>query len=407
METRGVRLEDAFRQAWCDQTTRNRYFLTPLALEQFKRPEPTGSDDHNRPSQLSKKQRKAEKKKEQAQMQKKGDGKGKVKEKLLGCAPYTADGQKVCLDFNTKDMVCRRGRVCTFAHVCGRCFKVGTPMYSCDHKGASKARLAEERETPTSAEAQKESQQEELGRQQSEVTEEKGFDCSHVVDKLRCLSGKRRVGDLRECLAASLKSSKATLVMREIDAVRGKKNQNLLSAKLQNALMAEVVAEKFDLVVASPPCSTFSRARSASVSGPPPLQSRLHPRGFPWLSKLARAQVASSNRLVDFTIKLLEAQVANGPKHMVVLEHPEDLGRRQNGAAPASIWQWPVWRQKKGRLLRSSVPMRLRCSVFEADEPTDERALGEKFAGRGPSTDGRAGQLLKGRFRKEIGRGQR
>ena len=56
--------------------------------------------------------------------------------------------------------------------------------------------------------------------------------------------------------------------MREIDAVRGKKNQNLLSAKLQNALMAEVVAGKFDLVVASPPCSTFSRARSASVSGP-------------------------------------------------------------------------------------------------------------------------------------------
>ena len=126
METRGVRLEDAFRQAWCDQTTRDRYFLTPLALEHRKRPEPTGSDDHNRPPQLSKKQRKAEKKKEQAQMQKKGDGKGKGKGKLPGCAPYTPDGQKVCFDFNTKD----------FAHVCGRCFKVGTPMYSCDHKGA-------------------------------------------------------------------------------------------------------------------------------------------------------------------------------------------------------------------------------------------------------------------------------
>ena len=65
------------------------------------------------------------------QMQKKGDGKGKGKGKLPGCAPYTRDGQKVCFDFNTKDMVCRRGRGCTFAHVCGRCFKVGTPMYSC------------------------------------------------------------------------------------------------------------------------------------------------------------------------------------------------------------------------------------------------------------------------------------
>ena len=65
METRGVRLDDAFRQAWCDQTTRDRYFLTPLALEHRKRPEPTGSDDHNKSPQLSKKQRKAEKKKEQ------------------------------------------------------------------------------------------------------------------------------------------------------------------------------------------------------------------------------------------------------------------------------------------------------------------------------------------------------
>ena len=125
METRGVRLEDAFRQAWCDQTTRDR---TPLALEHRKRSEPTGSDDHNRPPQLSKKQGKAEKKKEQAQLQKKGDGKGKGKGKLPGCLPYTPDGQKVRPDFNTKDMVCRRGRGFTFAHVCGRCFKVGTPM---------------------------------------------------------------------------------------------------------------------------------------------------------------------------------------------------------------------------------------------------------------------------------------
>ena len=33
--------------------------------------------------------------------------------------------------------------------------------------------------------------------------------------------------------------------------------------------------------------------------------------------------------------------MANGVKHLVVLEHPEDLSRRENGAAPASIWQWP------------------------------------------------------------------
>ena len=111
---------------------------------------------------------------------------------------------------------------------------------------------------------------------------------------------------------------------------------------------------------------------------PPPLRSRLHPRGFP---KLARAQVASSNRLVDFTIKLLEAQVANGPKHMVVLEHPEDLGRRQNGAAPASIWQWPAVQALETKMGVCSGAL-YQCD--EADAPTDDRALGEKLLVVGP-----------------------
>ena len=133
-ETRGVRLEDAFRQAWCDQTTRDRYFLTPLALEHRKRPEPTGSDDHNRPPQLSKKQRKAKRRRK---------SRLRCRRKAMVKARASGSCLAVCLTrltarrcVSTKDMVCRRGRGCTFAHVCGRCFKVGTPMYGSDHKGA-------------------------------------------------------------------------------------------------------------------------------------------------------------------------------------------------------------------------------------------------------------------------------
>ena len=121
METRGVRLEDAFRQAWCDQTTGDRHFLTPLALEHRKRPEPTGSDDHNRPPQLSKKQRKAEEKKEHLSL-------------AVRLTRLTA---RRCVSTSTRRIwYAAVVEVALFAHVCGRCFKVGTPMYSWDHKGA-------------------------------------------------------------------------------------------------------------------------------------------------------------------------------------------------------------------------------------------------------------------------------
>ena len=46
--------------------------------------------------------------------------------------------------------------------------------------------------------------------------------------------------------------------------------------------------------------------------------------------------------------------------------------------------------------------MRLRCSVIDADAPTDERALCKKFASRGPFTDGRAGQLLRAASEKRL-----
>ena len=47
----------------------------------------------------------------------------------------------------------------------------------------------------------------------------------------------------------------------------------------------------------------------------------------------------NANTLVDFTHKTLEAQLDAGG--MIVLEHPEDLGKAKNGGIPGSIWRWP------------------------------------------------------------------
>ena len=63
METRGVPLDQALKQAWCDQTTRDRYFLTPLALEQRRRPmDRDHRDDGARPHKKSKTEKRNEKK---------------------------------------------------------------------------------------------------------------------------------------------------------------------------------------------------------------------------------------------------------------------------------------------------------------------------------------------------------
>ena len=67
----------------------------------------------------------------------KGKGKGSKGKGSKGskggkvCAKTTPDGKlHVCFDYN--DGTCSR-RNCRFAHVCGICFKEGSPMWDCDH----------------------------------------------------------------------------------------------------------------------------------------------------------------------------------------------------------------------------------------------------------------------------------
>ena len=63
----------------------------------------------------------------------------------------------------------------------------------------------------------------------------------------------------------------------EIDALRGGKRHDMLRKSQQRKIVAAVHRGDYEVVAASPPCSTLSRARSANTSGPRPLRSRLHP----------------------------------------------------------------------------------------------------------------------------------
>ena len=71
----------------------------------------------------------------------KGGGKGKGKGKSKGkgktppppnCSTKTPDGKQICFKFNTHGGCDVQG--CHFAHVCGTCFKKGSPMGQCAHK---------------------------------------------------------------------------------------------------------------------------------------------------------------------------------------------------------------------------------------------------------------------------------
>ena len=90
------------------------------------------------------------------------------------------------------------------------------------------------------------------------------------------------------------------------------------------------------ILIASPPCETFSRVRHRRP-GSKPLGSSFYP--LPWLSNVHQQQVAQANYFVDQTVTA--CQLA----WQYFLEHPEDLLATPDQEVPASIWQFPSIRE--------------------------------------------------------------
>ena len=132
------------------------------------------------------------------------------------------------------------------------------------------------------------------------------------------------------------------LEVDEIDILVGGKQHDMLDSEAQEAIMARIAAGDYDIVVMSPPCATWSRARLSNHKGPGPVRDRDHPWGIPhlryeWMKKSA----AEGNVFIHFAIRTIatcQAAKRRGFRVMTILEHPEDLGRCPKGV-PASIWQ--------------------------------------------------------------------
>jgi hypothetical protein len=165
---------------------------------------------------------------------------------------------------------------------------------------------------------------------------------------LYLFAGAERKTSVVHYLARLAEKQGWALDAREVDLKRGREF-DLTQSQLQDSILKEVEQGLFHVIICTPPCSTWSRVRMANRRGPPPLRSKEHLWGYPWVKRQFQMERELGNELVRFSIRIWET-VAGNPRSfdgfLIFLfgEHPEDLGRverEEDGLVlfPASIWQ--------------------------------------------------------------------
>jgi hypothetical protein len=147
MNDEGTPFLQAMEMACKDSLTKDRAFITPLAISAAaaKHVE-IGSSSLKRPADFDRghdggehggKNRGGKKGKVTGKGKGKGKGKGarsssKGPQIPNGCARTTPDGHLICYGYNDPATRCRNPR-CSFAHLCGICFQKH-PLYACQGK---------------------------------------------------------------------------------------------------------------------------------------------------------------------------------------------------------------------------------------------------------------------------------
>ena len=63
-------------------------------------------------------------------------------------------------------------------------------------------------------------------------------------------------------------------VVKEVDILRHGEGDDLLNGGLRSELLEEIAQGLWDVVIAAPPCNTYTRLLFANRHGPPPLRDR-------------------------------------------------------------------------------------------------------------------------------------
>ena len=95
-------------------------------------------------------------------------------------------------------------------------------------------------------------------------------------------SGAPRKSDVRSYLQKLCVSAGVQLQMTEID-LQISEEHDMSDEDRWQELITKIRNGEFDIIIMSPPCSTWSRAVWANRLGPKPVRSREFPFGFPWL----------------------------------------------------------------------------------------------------------------------------
>ena len=163
-----------------------------------------------------------------------------------------------------------------------------------------------------------------------------------VFRVLYLFAGEHRKSSIGSFLQARCKAEGIPLRLKEVDLLRGKEQHNLALDEIWEPIGASIEAGEWDVIVATPPCNTHSRAPWANNDGPKPLRSRQYPTGFPWLEGAKRAKCELANLLVERSVGGALAGSRSPAKTLWLLEHPEDLGCTKDGGNPASMWQLDI-----------------------------------------------------------------
>ena len=168
------------------------------------------------------------------------------------------------------------------------------------------------------------------------------------LQALYLFSGAQRKSSVTSVLQDMCKKQGIECIVHEVD-IQNSPSWDLSKGSVQQALLQRIKAGEFDVVLVTPPCSTWSRVRGANCRGPPMIRSRAYVWGFPWLSARHLKDAELGNVLIVFMLEVLEAletcpRTARKELVQVFVEHPEDLGvayREEDGMLmdPASIWQ--------------------------------------------------------------------
>eukprot|EP00435_Cladocopium_sp_Y103_P033021 s4108_g8.t1 len=190
---------------------------------------------------------------------------------------HTPDGQEICYRYNMKGKKCD-GK-CNRVHICR------------DGVGA-----VTDKSKDTTHFADNEPQD------MKSVSQDVSQPSLRVV---YIFAGHRRRADAREHLQVLAAKHAFNLQLHEVDLVRGL-DQDVLDEVYWTNLLQFIRDFKPLCTIATPPCSTYSRARHLYKKhpGPRPIRSRDFPGGFPWLDNAKWQQAQQGTALANKTWEL-------------------------------------------------------------------------------------------------------